>query len=170
MLPTPVEYKVSKKDIDTIKQLKFEISFAGDSLTLNEFINRDYKNFDLATFLRVISSAFLPVIKHPVTKRIIYATKGKELLIEFFEADGPLKFKRLFFHQNDMKIVSHKYFSLPLAAQGKGLAKKILQASMEQYVNMALDKILVYAALEGGGYVWAKFGFVATDKDEVEKY
>lgn len=57
---------------------------------------------------------------------------------------------------------------MPVEHQGKGIIKGVFQISLQQYVNMGARKITVHSGLEGGGYAWAKAGFVAVDKNEVE--
>ena len=65
-------------------------------------------------------------------------------------------------------IVEHRYCLVPLSYQGKGLIKPIFQESLQQYVNMGVRKIRVHAGFAGGGYSWARHGFVAIDQTEVE--
>jgi hypothetical protein len=64
-------------------------------------------------------------------------------------------------------LVNHLYCIIPLLYRGKGLIKSVFKSSLQQYVNMNADKIIVHAGLDSGGYVWAKFGFVAVNNDEV---
>jgi hypothetical protein len=44
--------------------------------------------------------------------------------------------------------------------QGKGFAKTIFSNSLDLYDHLGLSKIGVSASLAGGGYAWARFGFV----------
>lgn len=58
------------------------------------------------------------------------------------------------------KSVHHGYFSMNESMQGHGLAKTIFGNSIDIYDHLGLEKIGVSASLSGGGYAWARFGFV----------
>ena len=58
------------------------------------------------------------------------------------------------------KSVYHGYFTMSESMQGQGLAKTIFSNSLDLYDHLGLDKIGVSASLAGGGYAWARFGFV----------
>lgn len=65
-------------------------------------------------------------------------------------------------------MVKHDYFRLPELYRNMGIAKKVFQISLQQYVNMDVRKILVHAALNDGGYVWARNYFAAINPDEIK--
>ena len=58
------------------------------------------------------------------------------------------------------KWVYHAYQALNSQAQGNGTATKNLLASVQAYKAAGYKKVKVHAALDVGGYAWAKFGFV----------
>jgi hypothetical protein len=82
--------------------------------------------------------------------------------------DEAVAFDRAVFWLVGEIIVEHRYCLVPLSYQGKGLIKPIFQESLQQYVNMGVRKIRVHAGFAGGGYSWARHGFVAIDQTEVE--
>jgi ADP-ribose pyrophosphatase YjhB (NUDIX family) len=67
--------------------------------------------------------------------------------------------------------VEHDYFSIPEAGEGKGYGKKFLRDSFELYKKMGVDNVHVHANINVGGYAWAKYGFVPTQKswDQLRK-
>ncbi|QJD98236.1 hypothetical protein HH214_21325 [Mucilaginibacter robiniae] len=66
-------------------------------------------------------------------------------------------------------VVHHDYFTIPEQHRHQGTGIKILKSWFDLYVAMNIRKILVHATLEDGGYVWARVGFKATRRDEVDK-
>lgn len=55
--------------------------------------------------------------------------------------------------------VHHQLFELDPVLQGQGVAKELLANSMELYEQAGIAKISLFAALDVGGYAWAKYGF-----------
>lgn len=55
--------------------------------------------------------------------------------------------------------VYHAYFKLPENLQGGGAGKKIMAEMLRQYKRMGVNRVNVTAALDGGGYTWALYGF-----------
>ena len=82
--------------------------------------------------------------------------------------DDAVYFDREFLKAAKSIIIKHNFCIIPKTYRNKGLVKKVFQTSLQQYVNMDAEKIIVHAGLSGGGYVWARHGFVATDRNEVE--
>jgi len=59
--------------------------------------------------------------------------------------------------------------SLPKNKQGSGLTKRMFEKLYKQYEKGGITRIDVTANIEVGGYAWARYGFSATDKNEVLK-
>lgn len=55
--------------------------------------------------------------------------------------------------------VHHDYLRLNPRAQGAGAGTAALRSQFEAYRRMGIKTVDVHAALDKGGYVWAKFGF-----------
>jgi len=62
--------------------------------------------------------------------------------------------------------VYHDFFELTGGIQGAGIAKQVIGRQMSLYQRMGVKKITVYAALDRGGYAWARYGFLPADVDE----
>lgn len=59
--------------------------------------------------------------------------------------------------------VHHQYFKIKDDDfKGKGFGKKLFRIWYEQYKNVGVDRIDVYANIDLGGYVWMRYGFMAT--------
>jgi hypothetical protein len=56
-------------------------------------------------------------------------------------------------------IVSHELLELEPEVQGKGIGSKFYMNAENKYIVNGYEKIAVHAALDQGGYVWAKTGF-----------
>ncbi len=67
---------------------------------------------------------------------------------------------RLFrFPRGGEPSVHHQLFELDPQLQGKGVAKELLANSVELYEQAGISKVTLFAALDVGGYAWAKYGF-----------
>lgn len=60
-------------------------------------------------------------------------------------------------HANGKLTVHHDYMILPV--EGKGTAKVFMKEMLAQYRAAGVSSVDVYAAISGGGYAWACFGF-----------
>jgi hypothetical protein len=65
--------------------------------------------------------------------------------------------------------VHHDYFTIPERYRHQGIGLKVLKAWFELYELMKVQRILLHATLEDGGYVWARAGFKATRREDVDK-
>ena len=63
-------------------------------------------------------------------------------------------------------MVYNELFDLPDRFQGKGLAKKVLAKQFKSYrLSTGIEQVDVTAGLTAGGYTWARFGFLPSQKD-----
>ena len=159
------------KDVDEIIGLGYSIVGARH-LSLAGFIQHHLPGFDLLKLLKVVEQFFTPTSKTSIHKVIAVDSSNKSLEITYKntytgEDDALLFVRRFIIVQNEVHIY-HDYCIIPKKHRNRGLVKPVFQESLRQYQNMQASKILVHAALSGGGYVWAKHGFVATDKIEVD--
>lgn len=167
------QIKSSLKLIDTkaIEDLGFQI-ISYDATPLHDFINKNFPNFNLPYFLEQINQLFSPPTSLKTGKKIVFdcvkTTLQVSYINEYQTLEEALVFVRDFLKQNGEIIIEHSFFILPEVYQGQGIAIKVFQESLQQYINMAARKIKVHAALAGGGYAWAKHGFVAINQPEVE--
>jgi hypothetical protein len=168
----PKSYKFTAADRLRIERLKYRIESDPKLETFEEFITRLFPNFDLTGLLELVDQVMAPTTTLPIDRVVEYDSINQTLHFAFCNSatveEEMVCFERRIFWEKGELSVEHQYCLLPLPHQGKGLIKPIFQASLQQYVNMGVDRILVHAGLGGGGYAWAQHGFVAIDKDEVE--
>lgn len=75
--------------------------------------------------------------------------------------------KRVFTWKKDEGwSVYHDYFELSGDIQGAGIAKQVIGRQMGLYERMGVKEITVHAALDRGGYAWAKYGFIPENVGE----
>jgi hypothetical protein len=168
----PLAYTFTIVDRLRIERLKYRIESNPQLETLEAFMSRLFPNFDLAGLLEIAELVLAPTTLLPIDRVLEYDSVNQTLHFELWNSaaieEEMVGFERLFFWEKGQLYVKHLYCLLPQPYQGKGLIKSIFQASLQQYVNTGVRKILVYAGLGGGGYTWAQYGFVAIDKTEVE--
>ena len=165
----PQVYLLTPDNVAKLGYLGFTNVHTGKTVPLHEFINRTFPHFNLVVFLERVLAALGNAGKHPFAKAIEYNSDNQTLTISISDANEELRFIRQFCNKNGLITVHHTWFELPLLFRGKTLSQYVLKESMQQYINMGLNKIEMVAALDNGGYVWAKYGFVATKRTEVTK-
>ena len=131
-----------------------------------------FPNFNLVALVKVVESQFTLTTTNIIHREIRYDEAKGLLQIdyrnEFSDEDDALLFIREFINQNNIIEVEHKYCVLPKKSRNNGLIKPVFQESLQQYINIGAKRIFVHAGLNDGGYTWAKYGFAAIDKKEVE--
>jgi hypothetical protein len=171
MIFTPYPHIISDFEIDGIKARGF--LFEGSSIPAVEFINTRFPNFDLLAVLDAINVTLSPTTSTTIYKKVILEEGLPPAIeIQFFSDDyadenNGLALVRTFTWEDKNLVVKHEFFRLPRRVRRTGISKKILLPLMQQYINMGVRKILVHAALEDGGFVWAKQFFMATKVSEV---
>jgi GNAT superfamily N-acetyltransferase len=171
MIPESKTHSLTSDEIEEIIALGFQ--FQGISTLHEDFINTNFPNFNLLLFSKLINNILSPLCHTAIYKFIhLNNLTPPEIHFEYYtdnyydEVNG-LALLRIFSWQNEKLIVTHDYFRLPESGRGKGIAKQVFRASLQQYVNMGVKKILVHAALKDGGYVWARNFFTATNQNEI---
>ncbi|WP_212005961.1 hypothetical protein [Chitinophaga sp. HK235] len=165
-------HHITPREIQQILSLGYELK--GEITNAPEdFINKYFRNFDLLKLLDDINETLLSVSIDKLFKCIfLNPPHPPEIKIDIQsehcenETSG-LALSRTFTWDDNELIVKHDAFILPTGARNKGIAKKIFQSFLQQYLNMGVRKIHVFACLEDGGYVWAKFQFNALYKQEM---
>lgn len=165
------KYSFSKSDTDEIKKIGYVIS-SSDTTKLEVFIQKKFPNFNLLKLLQVIETQFTSTTTKPVSRVIKFDNKKSCLRIEYSNQysseDDALLFVREFSIVNKEIEIKHEYCVIPKDKRGNGLIKPVFQESLQQYLNIKAKRIKVHAALSGGGYTWAKHGFVAIEKSEID--
>jgi predicted acetyltransferase len=164
---------VTNDELLKIAKLGYK-SFSTGEKSPEEFIKTYYSGLQLFQFLKEIDDLLKPLATEPVFKEIgFFDGDLVMLLIQYYSRDHDniitgLSLSRAFIREKDVLIAEHDFFRIPRSARKKGIGKKMLALGLQQYLLMGVDKIKVHAALENGGYVWAKAFFTATDPKEVK--
>lgn len=64
------------------------------------------------------------------------------------------------------RVVNAGYMAV--SKQDKGIGRNIMRNEIEFFAACGANKFKIYAALEAGGYAWARFGFLPEDPGEVK--
>ena len=157
---------------DTARIVALKYQFIGiDEKDFERFIVTNYPDFDVAGLLEVVESVMARLTGLQITRSVeVY---GDTLHLKLFnEHNGDEKiaviFDRIFKKESNRIYVKHAFLVIPEKYQAQKLAQKILQPSLQQYINMGVYKIHVTAGLSAGPYVWAHHGFVAVEKTEMQ--
>ena len=170
MAGTNKQYKFTKKDTDDIVLLGY--SFHGvDRDAFDTFMQQHYSGFNLAHLLKQIEQLMVSNTLLSIIRRIGVDANTLQIRLEndFNSEDDALIFDRIFYKEKGILKVKHEFLVLPIEARNHGLSKKILKASLEQYLKMGIDTIEVVAGLSKGAYVWARHGFVAVNPLEMKR-
>lgn len=62
-------------------------------------------------------------------------------------------------HDEGRLEVHHSYLDLEAHAQGSGFARAFNDRAFERYAQAGVDDVTIFAALDVGGYAWARQGF-----------
>lgn len=167
----PVPYHFTIADTEKIVDLGYVIKHTC-AVSFETFVAREFTNLDLVSLLQELERSFKPLTTLKIDRSIFYDSYRIKLQInysnDFRTDDEALMFNRTFLKMQNGIQVHHDMCVLPLIHQGQGKVKKVFQVSLQQYVNMNVQSIHVYAGLTGGGHVWGRHGFVAVNKLEVE--
>ena len=162
----------SEKDIEDAQRLGYHFDVPVNVAT--DQINRFFPGIELVILLERLENLLSAHTEVPTDKKIIINTIPSAyfqilyLSANYWNEDTGLTMSRYFEYEQDRLIVYHHYFVLPKSARGQGIGTKVQGAWLEQYMNMEVKEIHVHAGLKDGGLVWAKMGFKALYKHEME--
>lgn len=163
---------LSEQDIEDAKKLGYTVDVP--YYLAAKQINDHFPGLGLMTLLAGIEGILDAHTEKPASKRIVIdATPVPYFQIlylskNYTDEDSGLTMSRYFEYKNGRLIVFHHYLVLPKIARGQGLGTKVMGLWFDQYVNMGVKEIRVHAGLKDGGAVWAKVGFKASEKHEME--
>jgi predicted GNAT family acetyltransferase len=170
---TPVQYTTQQEDCTVLQS--FGCVFHPDNVAdFCVFINNTYQNFNVSRWYNAVHQLLDKTSSLDKTRLITFKRPARQDLscwfgnYDYVDEDDELGFLRKFSKTKDGIIVEHSFLKIPAKFQGQGIAKEIMRESLREYVNMDLRTIYLYAALDGGGYAWAKYGFVVTNKADVD--
>jgi hypothetical protein len=65
---------------------------------------------------------------------------------------------------NGELMAYHDSFVIEGEGKGAGIGKAVLKAQFDEYERMGVNRVVVHANIDVGGYAWARFGFVPTKR------
>ena len=171
MLPIPQTHVVTAGDLKKLKVLGFTLN--SSAANPQKFFNSRFPNFNVLHFAQEVDNILHSLTTETVTKEITIQEGPPIIYFQYYSANHDdaitgLAFSRIFRLAADGIVVEHDFFRLPQSNRGQGIAKLLLRASLQEYVNIGVKRIYVHAALQDGGYVWARNFFTATEKREVK--
>lgn len=171
MPSAPTPYIVTETEITSVKDLGFNIS-AG-KISFADFLKTNFPGLHLLDYLKGINDLLAPLTTVTVEREIVYfETPPPTLVIQLYsedEADDQtgIAFSQGIIKRDDKMIAELDFLRIPASARKQGIAKRLLNMCLQQYLFLGVDKIELEAALANGGLVWAKAFFTATDRKEV---
>jgi GNAT superfamily N-acetyltransferase len=64
------------------------------------------------------------------------------------------------------RIADNSYFTIYQEEyRGRGIAKRLIRNTFSVYQSWGIEQVRVRAALDNGGYVWAKYGFKVSEEE-----
>ena len=167
----PLSNNFSETDVTSINNIGYQIIGKGN-IPFEKFMQRAFPNFNLVSLLNVVETHFTPTSQTAIIRKIYYDDSRNTLKIEYqnkySSEDDALLFIREFSNSKGVIDIKHEFCVIPKNYRRTGLIKPVFQESLQQYINMNAKRILVHAGLSGGGYAWAKYGFAALNKTEVD--
>ena len=144
------------------------IGYDPDLESINQFIFLHFPGFDLHELLTQLEDVAVER-SFTWTKRTVKLSDDGRLTIhhESYFSPESLSLKRVLMQPAGDKRVVHEEMIIPAHLQKKGLSRKFMLPYYEQYQKSGVDRISVYAAMKRGGYAWAKYGFAATNYNDV---
>ncbi|MBV7533131.1 hypothetical protein [Chitinophaga sp. sic0106] len=164
-------HKIASAEIAALKLLGYRME--GLHAEEDRFINNNFPNCDLHRLLIQVNNLLNPLSDRHKRKGVIFESSIPPSLRLYYLADDfedvntGLAIARTFTWETGALVAKHDFFRLPRVHRGRGIAKQIFKDFLQQYINMGVKKICVYAALEDGGFIWAKNFFAAEIKEEV---
>ena len=165
---------IKPEDIQLAQTLGYTLDTA-DMANLANDLNQHFPGLELNKLLNKFEELLAAYSTQPENKKIKYENTPEPLLrIQYLSANYDddiegLTLSRIFRYNKQKLIAEHEYFVLPEKARGKKIGKKVLSACLEQYLNMNVKEIHVHAGLKDGGVVWAKVGFKALYRFEMNR-
>ena len=164
---------VRQHQLDGVSALGFTFKYDAQIKPVS-FLNQNFRGLALLRLSREVKSLLEPLAstqvhaqwqltEPPPVIALLYSSDDG-----FVEDTGVVLSRR--FERNESGLeVYHEYFSLPREHRGKKIGRKILKDFFLQYERMGVRKIKVHATLRDGGYAWARAGFRAVRKTEVDR-
>lgn len=146
---------------------------AEKGLDLDKFLETNFPGFDALTVSEQAEQLLAPMATTPLQREWQFSDPPPRITFlllseDAFNEQTGLSLARTFRRDGQRINVHHDYFTIPEQCRGRGTSKAILKTWLELYMQMNIQKISVHAALQDGGYVWARAGFKAVKQNEVD--
>jgi hypothetical protein len=163
-------YKFTQKATDKLIAMGY-VFFGINEIDFKPFMQKYFPGLNLVAWLQAVEKLTIPHAGTRIWRGI--EVNGDMLHVrfenDFTSEDDALVFDRKLYRDTEGMKISHEYFVLPSTAREKDISKKVLKLSLVHYQKMKADHIEVIAGLSKGAYVWARHGFVATDREDIKR-
>lgn len=160
---TTLPFEINSETIKDLKNRGFELDLKQEGI---DIFNQNFKGFDFAK-LDDDMSKLAKNFNLDYTHKTIYSYNSS-IHFKYIDSKNGFNLERKIFTYEKSKIVSHDYFYIKENLQGSGISKQVFKNLYKQYKNASIDKVTVHANLNVGGYTWGRYGFSATEMNEVK--
>lgn len=150
------------------------VYFASDETLITRFLTEEFPGFDLFRVLHELESVAFKWGFEWGTRQVSVGGLGGLLIHHQYDALEAINQQSLILKRTLKKLspgagrrVSHEELFLPTAFQNRGLSRELIWPYYAQYKAAGVDRIDARAGATGGGYALAKYGFAATNQNEV---
>jgi Phage Mu protein F like protein len=157
-----VPFEMNDATIAKLKKLGFDIE---DTPEGRNYFNKNYKGFDFESLDNVMEGiAKNREFQYQSKKINLYANSTN---FSYSAYRGDFYLSRNLIVKDNVRTVYHNYFQLPNNFQDGGTSRNVFKELYSQYKASKIKQIDVTAGLDVGGYAWARYGFLATDINDV---
>jgi len=173
LLPSSSKHIFTRAEWQACEAFGFVLYAPGVKSSLVDFINTNFSGLDLLQYLTDIDSLLNPMTSKKLFKVVSFSDKKPcELIVQYYSEDhgdkqNGLMLSRTFVKDKNGISVTHDFFRIPKPSRKMGHGKTMLKIGLQHYLNVGVYLIKVHAALEDGGYVWAKAHFAAINKRDM---
>lgn len=163
---------VTIQEIADVEALGFQVTKG--NIPFTDFLNEHFTGFRIGEYLKDVDDLLSPLGVTSLLKEISFHENPPPMVLVQYCSDDKiddqtsLAFSQAFVRTESEIIADVDYLHLPINGRKKGIAKKLLNLNLQQWVQMGVTKVRLEAALSNGGLVWAKAFFSATDIQDVK--
>lgn len=170
----PAWYDAAMQADLTAIQAEESFVMAADDLDL--LVSRGFKSFDVAAFNQSLMAGFDLVQFDREVEQVcdefeillkekkvqIHSNGHVTLTYGGVRGNEVFEFVRGFIEDvTGEKTVLHEYWKVPESLQGNGISKRLMKSMFKQYEKCGVEKVMLTANIDVGGYAWARYGFSA---------
>lgn len=170
-------FKVILTDNDISAQHTINTQMIAIYDKLHTEMGNDTANFVCSIFSNTFKhlnglNGYLNALKDYITLSVDKVDGGFKTSVNI--GDSTIADKHRFISNNSFKIdatgktiVEKEKIQLPLKGQKEGLNKKMFASDLELYKAANVDKIVLEANVDVGGYAWFRYGFIPVSTDDI---